>query len=272
MTKNRIRHRRAGHRVEHLLEQAEPAEAHERGHVLGLAVVAELLGDGVEHRAVVELHAVHRQHHAAHRGHALVGGVELQHAGLAGLGERHGVVLQLIGRRAEVDRRRRRAASSATGVADAAAGHHRGDVGDAEQLRRHAVGTGAAGRARPRCRWRPGRRPRVCSRPRIVVVGHDGALGVHLQDERLRAVVGGAVDGVRHRLHLHLVEQARHLQHVDRREVVGDGPSSEAGRWCRTMTVTAVDVRRHRCVACAVDAEQRQPCQAREGREKKGDR
>ena len=67
---------------------------------------------------------------------------------LAGLGERHGPVLQLV---AVGPRSTSRALEreQLAGVPETAAGHHGGDVGHAEQLGRQAVGAGAAGGPHP---------------------------------------------------------------------------------------------------------------------------
>lgn len=204
---------RAGHRVEHLLDQAEAREPNQRGHVLGLALVVELLGHGVEHHTGDTAHfhhsAIHGEHHALHRRDALIRRVEPQHTEFASIGERHRAVAQPIGAGSQIHRRTLQRQQLA-GVADAAAGNHGGDVGDAEQLSRRAVRPGIARLPHPDPDGD------LCIGHRLQQVGHLGGADhrtarVELQDEGLGTCRLAASDGVLDGLHGDGVEQARHL-------------------------------------------------------------
>jgi len=138
-----------------------------------------------------------------------------------GVGEGHRTVLQRVGAPPELDGRTVES-QQLPGVADAAAGDHRGRVGDTEQLRRCAVDTCGLRRADPES-------------DRDVGVGHpleqiahrrlrhDGTTGVDLQDQRLRATGFGRSDGIGDRIDGDLVEQTRDLQHVDRSKTLRRG-------------------------------------------------
>ena len=103
--------------------------------------------------------------------------------------------------------------SSVARVADAGTGRHAADVGDGEQLRRRAVQAG------PRRSDPQGDRDRglgdVGEQLLHAVVADDGAAAVDLDDQRLRAVGGGFVDGVLDGVDDDLVEQPADQQHID---------------------------------------------------------
>jgi hypothetical protein len=259
MMKNRYAIGRATHGVEDLVDQPEAREAHQRGHVLGVAVVVQFLGDRVERdlgAAHVDHGAVHGQHHALHGGHALVGGVEPEHLEAAGLRERHGAVAELVGGDTQVDGGPTLEGEQRPGEADAATGHHGGDICHAEQLRRRAVGAGVAGLAHPH----PDGHLRVGHR--LQELGHLGvadhrATRVELEDQRLGTVGLAIGDGVLDGLHRDRVEQAGDLQDVDRGQLSGRfaariGRRGAPGRGC--------------------GAERKKPNHAHERGNKKGDR
>ena len=207
--------------MEHLLDQPEAGEADEGGEVFCLALIVEFFGDRVQLDPIdaADRHdgAVHRQHHALHGGHALIGGVQPQHVELAGLGERHRAVAQQVGAGTQVDRGALQR-QQFTRVPNATAGDHCGHVGHTKKLCRLTVRTGVARLANPHTDgdFRIGDALQQLSH--VSRADHRTA-SVELQDQRLRTVLLAAGDGVLDGLHRHGVEQARDLEHIDGRQI-----------------------------------------------------
>ncbi|MEJ7720175.1 MAG: hypothetical protein WKF58_06870 [Ilumatobacteraceae bacterium] len=108
-------------------------------------------------------------------------------------------------------------------LADPRSRRHARDVGDGEQLRWRAVEAGA-GRPDPD---RDGHRRvgDVLEQLLHRVAPDHGAATVDLEDQRLRAVLVGAADGVADLGDEDLVHQPAHLLHVDGRDVSGAWPT-----------------------------------------------
>ena len=217
--------------MKHLLNQPEAREAHERGDVLGRALIVEFLGHRVQLDTIdaPDRHdrAVHCQHHALHGRHALIRRLQAQHIQLSRLGERHRAVAQAIASGAEINSGAIQLQQVAR-VADPATGDHCGDVGDTKQLCRLPVGAGVARLTDPHTDGDLGVGHTLQQVLHVGTADHRSA-GIELQDQRLRAVVFAASDGVFDGLNGNGIEQAGDLQHVDGGKIGGCASTCRLG-------------------------------------------
>ena len=159
----------------------------------------------------------------------MVGGVELQNPGGAGLVEAH----------RPVDRARSVASPKLIGcpsteercadVADAAAADHRGDVGDGHQLCRPAVGARRARRPDPDADRDLGIGDALQQRDVISSSDTTAPRLVSCRINASRPLDSAALDGLVDGAHDDLVEDPGDLQHVDGRELAMHRPRRVAG-------------------------------------------
>ena len=134
--------------------------------------------------------------------------------------------MELVGGGTEVHGRIEQVA----GVADPAARHHRRHIGYTQQLGGRSIGERTARRADPHAYGH------LCVADPLQELDHalvadDGTAAVELQDQGLRPVVLGPLDGLDDRIDGDLIEEPRDLHHVDGGESLGRSLVVGMGGW-----------------------------------------
>ena len=219
--------------MEQLVDERQLGEAHHRYRVeTGRSVVEHDEFGGDERRAVLFV-AVHGRHHVGDGRDALVVDALLEHVEQPGVGQPDRVVAEAFLGDTEVDRYaigQPRRVERHTDVTDASSGRHARDIGHSQELRGSTIEASAAGPDPDPDRDRCGGDAHEEFLDHVVA--DDGAVGVHLQNEGLRAVADRSIDRPVDGFDQDRVDEPADLENVDtchRRRSAGISVGGSAG-------------------------------------------